>query len=42
VFSFENVCEVLGLNAAYLRQGLLLWNPKFSAAPTGEPRRMVG
>lgn len=42
VFSFENVCAVLGLNAAYLRQGLLRWNPKFSVAPTGEPRRMVG
>jgi hypothetical protein len=42
VFSFENVCEVLGLNAAYLRQGLLRWNPKFSVPPTDEPRRMVG
>jgi hypothetical protein len=25
VFSFENVCDTLGLNAAYLRQGLLRW-----------------
>jgi hypothetical protein len=23
VFSFENICEVLGINPAYLRQGLL-------------------
>lgn len=24
-FSFTNVCETLGLNAAYLRQGMLQW-----------------
>jgi len=24
-FSFSNVCETLGLNAAYLRQGMLQW-----------------
>lgn len=27
-FSFENICEVLGLNPAYLRQGLLRWKQK--------------
>jgi hypothetical protein len=25
LFSFENACDVLGLNPAYLRQGLLRW-----------------
>ena len=27
-FSFENICEVLGFNPAYLRQGLLHWKEK--------------
>ena len=27
-FSFENICEVLGINPAYLRQGLLRWKEK--------------
>lgn len=27
-FSFENICEALGLNPAYLRQGLLRWKEK--------------
>ena len=25
VFSFENICEALGFNAAYVRKGLLRW-----------------
>jgi len=25
IFSFENVCEALGFNPAYVRQGLLRW-----------------
>jgi len=25
VFSFENICEALGFNPAYVRQGLLRW-----------------
>jgi hypothetical protein len=25
IFSFDNVCETLGLNPAYLRRGLLQW-----------------
>jgi len=25
VFSFENICETLGLDASYMRQGLLRW-----------------
>lgn len=28
VFSFDNVCHALGLNPAYLRQGLLRWRRK--------------
>lgn len=28
IFSFENVCETLGLNPAYVRQGLLRWKEK--------------
>lgn len=28
LFSFENICAVLGLNADYIREGLLAWNGK--------------
>lgn len=28
VFSFESVCEALGLNPAYVRQGLLRWKER--------------
>jgi hypothetical protein len=28
IFSFRNVCELLGLNPAYVRQGLLRWKQK--------------
>jgi hypothetical protein len=28
IFSFENVCEALGFNPAYVRQGLLRWKEK--------------
>jgi hypothetical protein len=28
IFSFENICEVLGLDAEYLRQGLRLWKQR--------------
>jgi hypothetical protein len=27
-FSFENICEVLGINPAYVRQGLLGWKER--------------
>jgi hypothetical protein len=27
-FSFENICEVLGINPAYVRQGLLGWQER--------------
>ena len=29
VFSFENVCEALGLNPRYVRQGLLRWAEEY-------------
>jgi hypothetical protein len=29
IFSFENVCEALGLNPQYVRQGLLRWTEKY-------------
>jgi hypothetical protein len=28
IFSFENICEVLGFNPDYVRQGLLRWKEK--------------
>jgi len=28
VFSFESICEVLGFNPQYVRQGLLRWKEK--------------
>lgn len=31
IFSFESVCEVLGLEPRYVRQGLLQWKEKRSA-----------
>ncbi|SRR5712692_8971918 len=31
VFSFESICEVLGFNPAYVRQGLLGWKEKYRA-----------
>jgi hypothetical protein len=29
IFSFENVCEALGLNPQYVRQGLLRWADRY-------------
>ena len=28
IFSFENICEVLGFSAEYLRHGLVRWKEK--------------
>lgn len=28
IFSFENICETLGIDASYLRQGLIQWKEK--------------
>jgi hypothetical protein len=46
LFSFESVCEVLGLNPGYVRQGLLRWKDKnLAQSRSPEPwgkRRLVG
>jgi hypothetical protein len=36
IFSFENICDVLGLDAAYLRDGLMRW--KQTAQASRQPR----
>lgn len=41
VFSFENVCEVLGVNPAYIRQGLARWKPRLSPVRV-ESARLAG
>ena len=46
VFSFENVCEALGINPAYVRQGLLRWKEsklsKHSKVPFTDRKKMTG
>lgn len=42
VFSFEHVCDALGLNAAYIRRGLLQWKPNLGVVHAGESQRMAG
>lgn len=47
VFSFENICEALGFNPAYVRQGLLRWvTNKLPKHPKGasswEGKKMAG
>jgi len=39
VFSFENICDVLGMNAAYLRRGLLDWRIN---RVSNDARRLAG
>jgi hypothetical protein len=45
IFSFDNVCESLNLDAAYVRQGLVIWKqtmegrPRHDSGPVGKPRR---
>lgn len=37
IFSFENICEVLGLDPKYLRQGLVRWKERLaSSRPTAK------
>jgi hypothetical protein len=38
VFSFENICEALGFNPAYVRQGLLRWVANKLPTHPKEPR----
>jgi hypothetical protein len=40
LFSFVNICAMLGLDAAYLRQGLRQWRQPVAAAPQ-KPRRLL-
>ena len=43
LFSFTNVCDVLGLDPDYLRRGLLLWKARHQpAAPTRHRRLSFG
>ena len=44
VFSFENICEHLGLNSAYVRNGLLRWMENKLAKGDGSwaRKKMVG
>jgi hypothetical protein len=47
VFSFENICEALGFNPAYVRQGLLRWMenklPKYrKGASSWEGKKVAG
>lgn len=37
LFSFENVCEILGYDAGYLRQGLMRWRDEALARLSKEP-----
>ena len=37
VFSFENVCDILGLEASYLRRGLRAWKTRARRTPAAVP-----
>jgi len=39
LFSFENVCETLGYDASYLRQGLMRWKEEALASLSEKDRR---
>lgn len=39
LFSFDNICELLGLNPVYLRQGLMRW--KAAAVGSGRARQLA-
>ena len=42
LFSFENICEVLGFNPSYVRQGVLLWKEKsLSESPKAKVYRLT-
>jgi hypothetical protein len=41
IFSFENICEVLGLDAGYLREGLMRWKATQGRSQAKEQRRRL-
>jgi len=40
-FSFQNVCEALGIEATYLARGLLDWRARRCGVPAGVPVRQL-
>src|ERR1700730_3368540 len=46
IFSFETICDTLGVNPEYVRQGLLRWKekqlPKYPDAKVWEGKKMAG
>jgi len=42
IFSFENICDVLGFDASYLRNGMMRWKQlALAGAQTAEPRKRL-
>ena len=43
IFSFENICDVLGLDASYLRSGMMRWKKEALAAlqPKEQDKRLA-
>jgi hypothetical protein len=43
IFSFENICDALGFDANYLREGLMRWKKASvgQAQPKEQPRRLA-
>ncbi len=37
IFSFDNICETLGINASYLRRGLIQWKEKELRTKEADP-----
>ena len=40
-FSFQNICEALGIDATYLARGLLAWRERAPGAPYKAPLRQL-
>lgn len=41
IFSFENICEVLGLDAGYLREGLMRWKTTRARTQAKDQRKRL-
>ena len=41
LLSFENICEVLGLDPGYIRHGLLLWRERFRTEHSRDKHRLT-